>query len=90
MVSNNGTALPTNKDFNLVDANKQNGDWLQIHSTHTDFKGGAGTHTHFPKINNRNTTREIKQTDGADLDRADRSLRDGSLRERRNRKDRGG
>lgn len=35
-------------------------------------------------------TREIKQTDGADLDRADEALRDGTMRERKNRRDKGG
>jgi hypothetical protein len=62
--------MPTNKDFNLVDSNKAGGDWFQIHNNHTDAKVNGSPHTHYPKQHDLNTTREIKKTDGADLDHA--------------------
>jgi len=90
IVSPNGTALPTNKDFNLVDSNKKGGDWLQIHNKHTDAKVDGSPHTHFPKQHGKSRTREIKRTDGGDIDRADSALRNGSMRQRKNRGDKGG
>jgi hypothetical protein len=90
IVSPNGTTMPTNKDFNLVDSNKKGGDWLQIHNLHTDAKVDGSPHTHYPERHDLNTNREIKRTDGADLDRADNMLRNGIMRERKNRSDKGG
>ncbi|ASP38602.1 hypothetical protein CHH28_07895 [Bacterioplanes sanyensis] len=90
IVSPNGTTMPTNKDFNLVDSNKQGGDWFQIHNKHTDAKVDGSPHTHYPKQHANSRTREIKSTDGADIDRADQALRDGLMRERLDRKDKGG
>jgi hypothetical protein len=90
IVSPKGTTLPTNKDFNLVDSNKNGGDWFQIHNKHTDAKVGGSPHSHYPKQHGKNRTREIKRTDGGDLDRADNALRNGTMRERKNRGDKGG
>jgi len=90
VVSKNGTALPTNKDFNLVDAKKKDGDWLQVHSTHTDAKAGGNPHTHWPTRHNNSRRRETARSDGTDLDLADDSLRGGTMRERTNRSDHGG
>ena len=90
IVSPNGNSMSTSKDVNLVDSNKKDGKWLQIHNTHTDAKVAGSPHTHFPKTHDRSTTREIKPTDGADLDKADEALKSGAMRYRTNRKDRGG
>jgi len=93
IVSPNGTAMPTNKDFNLVDSNvstNKGGDWFQIHNNHTDAKVDGLPHTHFPVRHNKSTTREIKRTNGQDLDRADNLLRNGQMRERLRRNDKGG
>ena len=90
IVSPNGTAMPTNKDFNLVDSNKNGGDWFQIHNNHSDAKAPGLSHTHYPKSHNKSTTREIKTTTGADIDKAGGLLKSGSMRERVNRNDKGG
>ena len=90
IVSPKGTTMPTNKDFNLVDSNKKGGDWFQIHNKHTDAKVAGSPHTHYPKQHGGSRTREIKRTDGRDLDYADSSLRDGTMRQRINRSDKGG
>jgi RHS repeat-associated protein len=93
IVSPSGTTMPTNKDFNLVDTQtptNQGGDWMQIHNTHTDAKVDANPHTHSPQVHSQSTTREISATTGADLDKADQALKSGAMRERLNRKDKGG
>jgi RHS repeat-associated protein len=90
IVSSKGTTMPTNKDYNLVDSNKVGGEWLQIHNTHTDAKAIGTSHTHFPIRHNSSTTREIKTTTGSDIDRADRMLKSGAMRERAGRSDKGG
>lgn len=82
--------MPTNKDFNLVDSQQRNGDWFQIHNIKPDAKVDGMPHTHFPKQHNQSRTREIKRTDGADIDHADELLRGGVMREPRNRSDSGG
>ena len=89
IVSSKGTAMPTNKDFNLVDSKKP-GDWFQIHNTHTDAKAPGISHTHFPERYRQRTTREIRSTSGSDIDKADGLLRSGQMRERLNRGDKGG
>jgi hypothetical protein len=61
IVSSKGTAMPTNKDFNLVDSKKP-GDWFQIHNKHTDAKAPGISHTHFPERHQQRTTREIRTT----------------------------
>ncbi|MFO1217590.1 MAG: RHS repeat-associated core domain-containing protein [Burkholderiaceae bacterium] len=89
LVSSKGTAIPTNKDFNLVDSRKP-GDWFQIHSTHTDGKAPGVSHTHFPETHQKSTSREARTTSGSDIDKADYLIRSGQMRERLNRKDLGG
>jgi hypothetical protein len=54
IVLSKGTALPTNKDFNLVDSMKP-GDWFQIHNKHTDAKAPGISHTHFPERHQQRT-----------------------------------
>lgn len=90
IVSTNETVMSTNKDVNLVDTQQAGGSWFQIHNTHNDMKVNSVPHTHFPTIHLKSVVREIKKTDGADLDKADKLLRDGTMRERTGRKDRGG
>ena len=90
IVSPNGTAMSTKKDLNLVDANKSGGEWFQIHNTHLDKKVDGSPHTHFLKQNDLNRNRMIKSTDGNDLDFADKKLKNKIMRERVNRKDKGG
>lgn len=90
LVTAKGTVMPTNKDFNLVDANKSGGDWFQIHNTHTDAKALGISHTHYPMRHSASTTREIRVTTGADIDKADQLVRSGVMRERVNRSDKGG
>jgi len=90
IVSSSGTTMPTNKDFNLVDSTKKGGNWFQIHNKHMDAKVDGSPHTHYPMQHDGSRTREIKNTDGSDLDFADKALKDGSMRERLNRSDDGG
>mgnify|MGYP000414201716 CR=1 FL=1 len=91
IVSSKGVALPTNKDFNLVDSKSaDSGGFLQIHSTHTDGKAPGISHTHHPEHHQKSRTRETTTTSGAWIDEADRRLRSGEMRERRNRRDKGG
>lgn len=91
IVSSKGTTMPTNKDFNLVDSNVKGGDWFQIHNKHADAKvDSSSPHSHFPQQHGKRRSREIKQTDGADLDRVDNELRNGTMRIRKSRGDKGG
>lgn len=90
IVSAKGTAMSTNKDYNLVDSKEKGGSWFQIHNTHSDAKAPGGPHTHYPEKHDKNTTREIKETTGNDMDKADAALKSGDMRERINRQDRGG
>lgn len=90
IVSENGVALPTNKDVNLVDSKTKDGDFLQIHNNHTDKKVDGSPHTHYPKQHDGNRTREIKPTDSKDIEKADKGVKNGTLRERADRSDKGG
>jgi hypothetical protein len=88
--------MPTNKDFNLVDANtptNMRGDWFQIHNTHGHGSLGT-THTHYPEINTYgnvgSTVRRDVSTTAEHIDKADSLIRSGAMRERINRKDLGG
>lgn len=96
IVTENGTVMPTNKDFNLVDANtptNMQGDWFQIHNTHGHGSLGT-THTHYPEINTYgnvgSTVRRDISTTAEHIDKADSLIRSGAMRERINRKDLGG
>jgi hypothetical protein len=97
IVTEKGTVMPTNKDFNLVDTRiptgKEGGDWFQIHNT--EGHGTLGNpHTHYPEINTNgnvgSTVRRDVPTTAQDIDKADDLLRNGTMRERINRKDKGG
>ena len=95
IVTPNGTVMSTREDINLVDANtptNQGGDWFQIHNTHEH--DGLLPHTHYPEVNNDNgkgnRERRYGETTAEDIDYADKSLKDGTLRKRKNRKNKGG
>ena len=96
IVTPDGTVMPTNKDYNLVDSQiptNQGGDWIQIHNTH--MHDGLTPHTHFPEISigengHGKTNRRYKATDASDIEYVDKVIRDGSMRERVNKRDKGG
>ena len=67
---------------------KQGNDWMQIHSTHGH--GYGMSHTHTPKQLPGKKVRETRPTTTTDIDEADKALRDGMLRQRTNRQDKGG
>jgi len=92
IVSSKGTVLPPHKDYNLVDSNiptNQGGDWLQIHRNHS-HKQMMNPHTHYPQLHNQRRQLMDRETTGTDIDNADTLLRNGSMRQRRNRQDLGG
>ena len=72
IVSPNGTVVSTAKDINLV-STSNDGKWFQIHFTHDH--DGLNPHTHYPKQNDKNVTREYKPIDAEDLDFADEKLK---------------
>lgn len=95
-VTPEGVALPPGKDVNLVPtAQGQKGDFIQIHQTHTDAKAQGGfAHTHKPEVHTApdgtgRTTRTTTSTTADDINQADAALKDGTLRERTSRKDKG-
>ena len=96
IVTPNGIVMPTNKNYDLVDSKtptNQGGDWIQIHNTH--LHDGLKPHTHFPKRNiaengRVRVDRKYKETDIKDIEYVDKVLRDGTMRERVNKKDKGG
>ena len=96
IVTPNGVVMPTNKNYDLVDSQiptNKGGSWIQIHNTH--IHDGLTPHTHFPEVSvgengYARTDRRYKATDASDIEYADKVLRDGSMRERINRKDKGG
>lgn len=97
-VTPNQTILDANRDYNLVSTNvpaNQGGDFFQIHNTH--FHGNsANPHSHWPErhvdpeTGRVNVNRVSAPTTAADIDYIDTAMRDGVLRERRNRRDQGG
>ena len=100
-VTRNGTVLDTSRDVNLVSTSKptnQGGDFLQIHSSHTDAKAGnvrshthlSGSHTNPTTGVTRTTRSDARPTTSGDIDRADRLLRSGEMRQRNSRDDKGG
>jgi hypothetical protein len=88
-----GVTLPPNKDFNMVPT-KPGGEWLQIHGTH--IHGNLGVpHTHYPESHVSLTgigriIRRSRATTAEDINQADKALRLGTMRHRRDRSDRGG
>ncbi len=96
-VTDDGVVLPPG-DHNLVPtAPPIKGDpkWLQIHQTHGHGKLPT-PHTHRPRVHRgpdgktRSVTRKESGTTADDIREADRRLREGEIRWRRNRKDKGG
>lgn len=100
-VTPKGTVLDTSKDVNLVSNTKptnQGGEFLQIHSSHTDARAGnvqshthtSQTHTNPVSGETRTTRSDARPTTSGDIDRADSAVRSGEMRERSNRQDKGG
>lgn len=98
IVTPDGTVMDTSKDYNLVSTQtptNEGGEYFQIHNTHP-HENIEGPHTHRPEVNTDPITgttsskRVTTPTSAADIDYADAALRDGTLRERKNRKDKGG
>lgn len=90
--------MPINQDFNLVSTTlptNKGGDYLQIHNSHTH---GTLTnpHGHKPQVNINpntgvgNTIRKDFEVFSDTINRADKELRDGTMRIRTGRKDLGG
>ena len=100
-VTPNGTALDTSKDVNLVSTSKptsEGGAFLQIHSGHKDAKAGdVRSHTHTSQSHadpatgvTRTTRSDARPTTSGDIDRADKAVKSGEMRQRHNRDDKGG
>ena len=92
LVTPNGTVVDTTKNIDLV-SNSNNGDWFQIHFDHEH--DGLSPHTHYPEKNiapngRESTVRRYKATTAEDIDFADKKIKDGEMRQRNGRKDKGG
>ena len=98
IVTPEGVVMPTNRDFNLVSTTvptNKGGEFLQIHTQHL-HKKLTNPHTHKPQFNVDHATgiesskRLDAETSVDDINYADKVLRNGKLRIRSNRKDKGG
>ena len=87
IVTPSGVIIPTNRDINLV-STSDDGYWFQIHFEHEH--AGMKPHTHYPKKHDRNITREVRETTVEDIEFVDTVLKNGTMRNRKNRKDKGG
>ncbi|HEV7920876.1 MAG TPA: RHS repeat-associated core domain-containing protein [Thermoanaerobaculia bacterium] len=94
VVTPTGVILPGGKDVNLVPTAAGASDgtgWVQIHDSHPH--DGAQPHTHYPETQTGDgktrTTREDRPTTADDIDEADQNVKDGKLRPRKNRQDKG-
>lgn len=91
IVTPSGTILPGGKDVNLVPTATGTG-WLQIHDSHADGKEQPHTHrpeTHIGPNGEVDVNRTSGPTTAADIDEADKRVKDGELRPRTDRKDKG-
>ena len=87
-----GTVLPGGKDVNLVPTGTGTDKWLQIHDSHPH--DGVQPHTHEPETHvgpdgRESTIRTDHPTTADDIDKADQKVKDGELRPRTGRKDKG-
>lgn len=87
--------MSAKENIDLVDTNiptNKGGDWFQIHNDHKH--DDLSPHTHYPEVNNNNgrvsRERRYRETTAEDIDYADQLLKDGSMRQRKNKKDKGG
>ena len=95
IVTPDGVVLPGGKDVNLVPTAQgaaKGVPWTQIHDGHDH--DGMRPHTHDPKEHRSpdgkvDVKRDPHPTTAADIDKADKRVKDGDLRPRRNRKDKG-
>lgn len=92
IVTPNGTVLPTKGDLNLVytqTPTNRGGDWFQIYNDHTH--DGLSPHTHYSEVHTENgriiRERRYRGTTAEDIDNADKLIREGKLRQRKNKKD---
>lgn len=90
IVTPNGVVMPP-KDVNLVPTATGTG-WLQIHTSHDH--DGVSPHTHRPEVHEGpggeiDVERTTEPTTPADIDEADQRVKDGELRPRTDRKDKG-
>ena len=90
--------MSTKTDINLVDtttSTTEGGDWFQIHNTH-EHGDLSSPHTHYPEVNINtddgiiSTNRRDRQTTSEDINLANDYLVSGVMRNRTNRKDKGG
>ena len=98
IVTPEGVVMPTNQDFNLVSTTtptNKGGEYIQIHNQHTH--GNLNNpHTHKPQINVDPVTgigsskRLDIETSARDINYADKSMKNGNLRIRFGKKDKGG
>ncbi|HKO54600.1 MAG TPA: RHS repeat-associated core domain-containing protein [Thermoanaerobaculia bacterium] len=97
IVTPSGVILPGGKDVNLVptaEGAAEGTGWVQIHDSHAHPKNtGAQPHTHYPETHagdgKASIDRADRPTTADDIDQADRNVRDGKLRPRKDRKDKG-
>lgn len=98
IVTPEGVSISTKQDYNLVSTTKptnEGGEYLQIHSSHT-HGNLSNPHTHRPKVNidpisgRSNSERLAYETTAEDINYMDQALRNGTLRMRSGKKDKGG
>lgn len=87
--TSDGVVIPPGKDFDLVPTstpNPRDPQWVQVHGSHP-HKGDPRPHAHGPEAG---TGRRSDQPLAESMRRADRGIKDGTLRERVDRSDKGG
>jgi len=95
IVTPNGTVIPANQNIDLVSTTvptNQGGDWFQIHVDH--IHDGNQPHTYSPHRHSGGSggsaSRMYRNTIAEDFDFASDELSSGRMRQRRNRRDKGG
>lgn len=93
-----GVAISTKQDYNLVSTTKptnEGGEYFQIHNLHS-HDNLSNPHTHKPQVNTdpmsgrSSSERLAYETTAQDINYMDQALRNGSLRFRTGKKDKGG
>ncbi|WP_343651785.1 RHS repeat-associated core domain-containing protein [Stenotrophomonas sp.] len=87
--TNDGVILPPGKDIDLVPTsapNPRNPEWVQVHGSHP-HAGDPRAHAHGP---DPSSGKRIDTPLAESMRKGDAGLKDGSLRHRENRQDRGG
>ena len=82
IVTPNGTAMDTSKNYNLIGTGEK-GDWFQIHNIGKSEPGFGFPHTHKPQMNTDGVhisyNRVVSNTSADDIDYADILLRNGIM-----------